>query len=150
GLKNERERAQALSEIAEAQRLVEATDAAKATARRLVDEAAKFKDPWARVSALREAAVSSAKLNERKTAQTLFAKAMEAQQAVDATNKIGALQQIAVAQASVGFIDDARKTASRIAHNENDFTIDGYRERALCAIAVAQVDAGDDKSAVGT
>ena len=43
-------------------------------------------------------------------------------------NKMNALNQIAVAQAGVGYIDDALKTASMIEHSESDFAQDGDRE----------------------
>jgi hypothetical protein len=65
-------------------------------------------------------------------------------------NKVNALKQIAVAQAGVGYIDDALKTARMIEHSENDFTQDGEREEALYAVAVAQVKANDVEGAVRT
>jgi hypothetical protein len=91
GLKDEFGRASGLWEIAEAQRTLGA-DAAKATMHRLADETVSFKDPWAKVSALRECAVLTAKLEDRKAARSFFALAVEGSRAVDKSNKLGALQ----------------------------------------------------------
>ena len=60
------------------------------------------------------------------------------------------LKQIAVAQARVGYIDDALKTAWMIQHSEDDFTADGEREATLYAVAVAQLKAKDAEGAVRT
>jgi tetratricopeptide (TPR) repeat protein len=149
-LKNEDDRARALWEIAEAQRITGAVDAAKATIRRLALEAGDFKDPWAKVAALRESALLFARVKDKKSAQSLFARATECHSAVDALNKFGALEGIAIAQAKAGYVDDALKTAWTIKHSETDFGIDRYRENALYAIAVAQVEAGKTENAVNT
>jgi hypothetical protein len=57
---------------------------------------------------------------------------------------------IAVAQAGVGFIEDARKTVSIIEHSNTDIRQDAERDETLCAIAVAQVKANDTEAAVRT
>src|SRR5262249_14998470 len=109
-----------------------------------------FKDPWAKVAALRESALLFARVKDRKSAQSLFARAIECHSAVDALNKFGALKGIAMAQAKAGYVDDALKTAWMIKHSETDFGRDSYRENALYAIAVAQVEAGKSENAVNT
>jgi tetratricopeptide (TPR) repeat protein len=148
-LEFEWERVRALSETAEAQLSVGMADAAKATMRRLVDKV-ELKDAWAKLSALRQSAGVAAKANDKQAAQRLFRLALEAVESVSASNKVNALEQIAVDQAGVGFIDDALKTASKIEHSEKDFVQDSYRERALFAIAVAQLKAADGDGAVRT
>jgi hypothetical protein len=55
-----------------------------------------------------------------------------------------------MAQAGVGYTDDALKTAARIVHSEEDFTQDGGRERALLAVATTQIKSGDIEGAVRT
>jgi tetratricopeptide (TPR) repeat protein len=149
GLNSEFDRAKALWETADAQLSVGSVDAAKATIRRLV-ETDEFQDPWTKVSALKESAALAAKADDQQTARRLFGQAIEAQKAVDATIKITALRQISVAQASVGYIDDALKTALMIVHSEQDFTQDCQREQALYAIATAQLMANDTEAAVRT
>jgi tetratricopeptide (TPR) repeat protein len=148
-LKGEFDRARAYWETADAQLSVGKADAAKATLRRLVEKV-EIKEPWAKVVALSECAALAAKAKDEQTAHLLFRRAVEAHNNVDALNKQIALQQIAVAQAGVGYIDDALKTASMIAHSETDFAQDGDREKALYAIAVAQVKANDAEGAVRT
>jgi hypothetical protein len=148
-LKDESERGEALSETANSQLLIGNTEAAKATIR-LLSETASFKDPWAKFSALRESAVLTARAKDDEAARHLFRRAMEAQKAVNEINKINALEQIAVSQAGVGYIDDALKTASMIKHSEEDFTQDGARERALYAVAVAQLKSNDADGAART
>jgi tetratricopeptide (TPR) repeat protein len=148
-LKDEWDRAQCLWEIAHAQLVVGAADAAKTTIHRLA-ETVEFKDPYVKVAALRESAVLSAKAKDKQTAYRLFRRAIESQKAVNTLNRIKVLEQIAEAQAGVGFLKDALTTALMIKHNVKDFTQDGEREQALCAIAVAQGEAGDAESAVRT
>lgn len=143
------DRARALWETADAQLTVGTVEAAKATIRRLA-ETIELKDPWATVAALRESAVLSAKANDEGTAHRLFRRAIDAQQKVDAMNKSGALNLIAVGQAEVGYIEDARQTASMIKHSDKDFTPDGRREEALLAIAIAQLKANDAEGALRT
>lgn len=140
--KDEFDRARAMWETAEAQLSVGTVDAAKATIHRLT-ETVEFKDPWAKVTALCESAVLAAKAKDEPTARRLFLRAIEAQKDVNAMSKIGALEQIAVAQAGVGYIEDARKTASMMQQ-------DGGRERALYAIAIAQLKGNDTDGAVRT
>lgn len=116
--------------------VVGASDAAKTAASRLV-EAAETNDARGKVSALREAAALTARLNDRPAAERLFRKAIDARQDNES------LKPIAIAQASVDYIDDALKTAAMIEHSESDFTQDGRREEALLEVAKAQLKAGD-------
>jgi tetratricopeptide (TPR) repeat protein len=148
-------RAKALWELADAQ-LAAGKSPAKATIRELVQAAGFMKDPSARVAALREAAVRTAKMQDRAAADRLFRQAIDARQAIQPPvpcpeeNRLGALEQIAKAQAEVGYFDDALKTARMIVHSEKDFTVDGRREEAMHAIAVAQAKAGRITDAVAT
>jgi tetratricopeptide (TPR) repeat protein len=144
---DDRDRAQAFWQIAEGQPSVGKTNAAKETIRRLV-ETVQLKDPWAKYSALREAAVLAAKANDQQTARRLFGRAIKAAEAINGSNYD--ITQVAVAQARVGHIDDALKTAWIIKHNQEDFAQDASREEALCAIAVEQVKANDVGAAVRT
>ena len=110
----------------------------------------------ARIAALREAAVRAAKINDRQTAERLFRRAIECREAIKSPtpcpeeNKIATLEDIAKAQAGVGYTDDALRTARMIVHSDRDFTQDGAHERALCAVAVAQAKAGRVADAVAT
>jgi tetratricopeptide (TPR) repeat protein len=140
-IKGDFERARAFWETADAQRLAGFVDQAKATTRRLADDA-EIKDTWARVAALRECAVLAARLKDIETAQSFFARAIKSRQAVPEVSKLGALELIATAQARAGLLDDARKTAFMMTRSE--------REHALYAIAVAQIDKGDADAAVAT
>jgi tetratricopeptide (TPR) repeat protein len=140
-LKDEYDRARALWETAEAQLTVGNADAAKVTIRSLVGTA-KFKDPGVKFAALQQCAVLAAKAKDEQTAHRLFRRAIEAHNAVNEMNKTNALTQIAVAQASVGYIDGALKTASMIKDSEG--------EAALYAIAVAQLNANDAEGAIRT
>ena len=150
GIEDESNRAKALWETAEAQRAGGSTDAAQATLHQLVAKSDSFKDPWVRMTALRECALLSAKLKDFETARRLLDRAVKVYLAADKPNSLAALQNIASAQASVGFIDDARKTASMIEHDKRDFTRDSYREGVLCAIADTQLKAGDVGGAIAT
>ena len=145
-------RAQALWEVVEAQRIVGFDDAARVTLRRLAEIADELNDTWAKGCALRECAVLAAKLKDRDLARSQFDRAIKHHQALNKSNRFGALQQIASAQASVGLIEDARKTASMIEHSEKEWewTRDGDREQALYSIAVAQLSANDADGAVAT
>src|SRR5262249_57637305 len=113
-IKGESQRARALWETAESQRLVGAADAAKTTMRRLTDETDKIKDPWARVSALRECAALAARLEDKKMAQSLFGRAEQGCQAIGKRNKLEAIVLIATAQANAGFLENAKKNAATI------------------------------------
>jgi tetratricopeptide (TPR) repeat protein len=144
------DREQSLWKTADAQLTVGMANAAKGTIRRLVKTIDLVKEPWARISALREAAVLTAKTKDDETSHRLFLQAIQAARAVDNRNRIEALKLIAAAQAEVGYIDDALNTASMINHRENDFTPDGVREEALYAIAVALLKANDVEGAMRT
>jgi tetratricopeptide (TPR) repeat protein len=148
-LKEDRDRAWAFCEIADAQLSIGEIDAAKETIRRLV-ERGELKDPLVKVWALADAAVLAAKANDTPTAQRLFRWALDAQVAVDRLNRLYALSKIAVAQASVGYLHDAQNTAWMIKHNVNDFSQNSPREEALCAIAAAQERDNDREGAVRT
>jgi hypothetical protein len=65
-------------------------------------------------------------------------------------NELNAVVCVAKNQASVGYIDDALKTAALITHRENNIYRDGEREKALCAIALAQLKAKDVEGAIRT
>ena len=148
-LQEERYRCRALSETAAAQLSFGKADAAKAAIHRLAEKI-EFKDPWVKSSALRESAVLMARANDEQTAHDFFRRALGAQKAVDALNEYNALKHLSVAQASVGYIADALKTASMIKHDEKDFRRDSEREEALCAIAAAQLKANDVDGAIRT
>jgi tetratricopeptide (TPR) repeat protein len=150
GIKTDYDRAESMWQTARAMRISGMMHQAQATLHRLANGADNLKDPWARVSALRECAVLAANLKDNQTARDLFDRAIKCHQAVDELNKPGALEQIAIAQANVGFIDSARKTASMIEHSNRDFARDADRERALYGIALAQLGAGDDGGALAT
>jgi tetratricopeptide (TPR) repeat protein len=142
-LKDERDRAWALLEIAEAQLSVGRTDQANTTIRRLL-EPVESKDPWVRFVALKEGAVLAAKAKDDDSAHALFRRAIDAQSAVNEMNKTNALMNLAAAQAEVGYVRDALKTASMIPQAESRYG------EALFAIAVAQLRANDAEGAVRT
>jgi tetratricopeptide (TPR) repeat protein len=144
------DRARTLQETADAQRLAGLCDDARTTLLRLVENAERHKDRWTRTCALRECAVLAARLNESDSAQNLFDRAIRLHSSVEGSNPFGPLAYIAVAQASAGFIDGARKTALMIKHSDHDFTVDSHRGSALCEIARAQLKAGDSDGAIRT
>jgi len=146
---DDHDRARSLWETAEAQRAAGKLDAARETIRRLVD-VIELKDAWARVSALREGAVVTAKIGDKELAGRLFQRAIDAVKGVNAMNTFNALETIATAQARVGFVAEAQQTTGSIRHGEQDFTQDGKREAALYEIAVAQLKAGDPEAALRT
>lgn len=149
-LPDEYDRARALWEIADAQISVVDFKAASSTIQQLSQHAESFKDGLAKVAALREAAVRAAKIGEWTTANRLFDQAIDGRKDIKPpsplpeTNRIVALNMIAKAQAAVGYIDDALKTARLIKNS------DGRREEALYTIAVAQAKSGDIAAAVAT
>jgi hypothetical protein len=149
-LKDECDRARGFWETAEAQLSAGGIDAAKATILRLV-ETVQLRDPWTKITALSQCAILAALANDRGMARRLFRRALEAQRTLDdARQKNAALNRIAVAQAAVGYIDEARNTSSMIKHNEGDFTQDAEREQALFAIAQTQLKANDIDGALRT
>jgi tetratricopeptide (TPR) repeat protein len=151
-VKGDFDRAQAFAEIVEAQRGVGFDDAARKTLRRLVGIVADSNDSRAKVSALRECATLAARLKDGDLARSQFDQAISHHRTLDESNRFEALQQIASAQASVGLIEDARRTASMIEHSgkEWEWTRDGDREQSLYSIAVAQLNANDADGAVAT
>jgi hypothetical protein len=149
GVKDDVRRARAMSEIADAQQSVGKADAVKATIRRLADTE-RFSDPWATFTVLKASAVLAAKAGNEKTARQLFLQAIEARTAVHRDNKLDAIRQTAQAQASVGYVEDALKTAWMIEHSDKYFGQDADREQALYSIATAQLKANDVEGAVRT
>jgi tetratricopeptide (TPR) repeat protein len=143
-LGDESECSKALQKIAGAQVTVGMADGAKTTIRRLIETVDFVKEPSAKLSALREAAVVAAKAHDEQTAHRLFERAIEAQKTVGGTDGSDALKEIAAAQAGVGFLNDALKTTSLIKSSVGD------REAALYALAVAQGKTYDFESAVRT
>jgi tetratricopeptide (TPR) repeat protein len=149
GFKEEIDRARGLWETADAQLTVGMVNAAKATIRKLL-ELPEPKDSSEKFTTILESAELTAKAKDEKNAKRLFRRALEAQKTVNSMNELNALVCIAKNQASVGYIDDALKTAALITHRENDIYRDGEREQALCAIALAQLKAKDVEGAVRT
>jgi hypothetical protein len=141
GLSDESDRVRALWETADAQLAVGEPDAAKATIR-LALEKTEIKDAWTRCVSFTECAVLAAKAKDDEAAHRLFRRAIEGRNAVDSMNKMNALMQIAKAQAGVGYLNEAFKTACMITED------DCYREQALYAVAVAQLKADDAEAAV--
>jgi tetratricopeptide (TPR) repeat protein len=149
-LNREWDRAEALWEIAEAQRDAGAVHAAATIIRRLADQADAFRDSSARVAALRECAALTARLGDRSAARDMFRRALDCSGSLDGSSRSGAVREIAEAQARVGFVDDAVKTALAIQQSESDSFADSDRERALLAAAIARVAAGDPDGAALT
>jgi tetratricopeptide (TPR) repeat protein len=150
GIREEFDRAEALWQIADVEIDFKESESARSTIHDVGEASLQFADNWARVCGLREAAVRAVRNSDRQTAADLFAKAIASANSLDASNYIGALNLIAMAQASAGLTGDALKTAQMIEHSEKDFTRDGRREEALCRIAVAHAKAGDFATALST
>jgi tetratricopeptide (TPR) repeat protein len=91
-----------------------------------------------------ESAVLYAKVSDKKNADRLFARALEAQKSVNAMNWWNALAMIAKDQARVGYIDDALKTAALIKQTDSE------HEQTMYAIAIAQIKSNDIDGAVRT
>jgi len=138
--------AEALQKIADAQLTVRLNDNARETIRRLAETADLIKDPWAKASALWKAAVVVAKANDHPTAHRLFDRAIEAQKTPNGKDNGDALREIAAAQASVGYLDDALKTVKQ---NKRHFE-HGDREAVLLEIAAGQAKMNDVEGAVRT
>jgi tetratricopeptide (TPR) repeat protein len=149
-LRDEPDCAEALQKIAEAQATMGMEKAAKTTIRRLVETASVIKEPIAKVSALRQAAVVAANAHDDENAHRLFDQAIEAQKVIGGGSRREAIKKIAQAQAGVGYVEDALKTALVIKHDNKDFTRDGDREAALYSIAVAQIRANNVEGALRT
>jgi len=148
-LADDSDRVSALMLVVEAYIEIGHTGEAKETIR-LLATPKRFKDGWATVSALSQCAVVTANLHDVHTSRRLFHRAIEAYTSVDKLNRMNSLQSIAEAQADVGFIDDALRTAAMIKHSASDFTVDGYREAALFQIACKQSERGELTRAVNT
>jgi hypothetical protein len=118
-------------------------DAVRATGRRLI-ETGEFKDPWVKFSSLKASAVIAARMNDEQTARRLFRRAIDVHAEVNTINKMNALKQIVVAQARVGYIDDALKTASTFTGCESEF------EELVYLIAMEQLGAKDAEGAMCT
>ena len=149
-LSDEYLRAIAVCEVAQAQCKVVDFETTSSMIQELVQHAESSKSGLAKVGYQREAAVLAAKIGDQKTAKALFRKAIESRHAIrpptpcPAANRIVALYEIAKAQASVGFIGDAIKTAAMIKNGESE------RGKALCDIAVAQARGGDVTGGIAT
>jgi tetratricopeptide (TPR) repeat protein len=150
GIKAEYEQAEALLETAESQRKIGSSDAARATLRQLAEKADRFKNALARTFALRQCAALTEKLNDKEAARALFDRALKSQQTVNDLNKLGALEQIAIAQADVGFIEDAQTTAAMIEKSADGIFDSAYAERVRYSIAIAQLKTGDAAGAMDT
>jgi tetratricopeptide (TPR) repeat protein len=143
-------RAKCLWEIADAQMELAQPRAAVATIGELVKVSAGFKEPWVKMCALREAAVRTARSNDRQAAARLFGQALDAGSVVNDLNIDNALGLIAVAQGSAGYFDEALATAHRIKHTDVDLTRDAPRDEAIYQIAIAQAKQGDISTAKST
>jgi tetratricopeptide (TPR) repeat protein len=140
----------ALCEIADAQMGLNESESAAKTIREALKRTEQLKPGWTKMYGFRESAIRAAKNNDRATAVRLFSQSVNLQAVLDEENRANALDSIAVAQANVGFIDNAIETARLIAHSDKDFTRDGRREEALCQIAIAQAKAGKFEDAILT
>jgi hypothetical protein len=146
-LEDDRDRARAFWETAEAQLTVGELGAAKETIRRLV-ETLELRDAWAKFSALKEGATLAARMGDNETAHHFFRQALDAQKAIDNLNKPNALRELAVALAGVGYVNEARTTVWMTKKDTKDLDLEG--EEALCAVAVAQEKCNDTLGAVDT
>ena len=142
-------RAKCLWQIADAQIALSDAACESSTIDQLVALTDSFTDGWAKVAALREAAVRTAQLGGREESRRLFQKAIDARASIapptplPAANQIRALVTITQAQVGLGYLDDARETAERIKRDNSGNTYDSDLEDALFSIAVAQATSGD-------
>jgi tetratricopeptide (TPR) repeat protein len=152
-------RAECLWQIADAQIALSEAECASSTIDQLVALTDSFRDGWAKVAALREAAIRTAQLGDREKSRRLFQKAIDASASIapptplPALNRIRALVTIAQAQAALGYLDDARETAERIKRDNSGNTYDSDLEDSLFSIAVAQAtsgNVGDARATVST
>lgn len=140
----------AIGEVAQASGGVVDFKTTSSMIQQLVELAESSKNGLAKVGYQREAAVLAAKIDDQKTAEILFGKAIQSRHAIQPptpcpeANRIVALYKIAKAQASVGFIDEALKTAAVIKVGESEVG------EALCDIAVAQAKSGDVTGGIAT
>jgi tetratricopeptide (TPR) repeat protein len=148
GLDDEFDRSEALCKIAEIQLMVGMPDAAKATINRLEQSVKEVKDPGKKVTALRQAGLVAAKAKDDLQARRFFKQAIEAQKLRKGEDANEALEDIALAQAVAGSIDDALKTASNFKQNQEEPLGDGGRDAALHADAVAKLMAQDEEGAL--
>ncbi len=139
-----------LCEIADAQMSLNEPELAAKTIQEAIESVPRLKPSWAKMWGLRESAVRAARNRNPALAIGLFSQAADLWATLDEKNRADALDSIAVAQANVGFIDDAIKTTKLIEHSDNDFTRDGRREEAVCQIAIAQAKAGKFEEAIST
>ncbi len=142
-------RAECLWQIADAQIALSEAECASSTIDQLLALTDSFRDGWAKVAALREAAIRTAQLGDRERSRRLFQKAIDASASIapptplPALNRIRALVTIAQAQAALGYLDDARETAERIKRDNSGNTYDSDLEEALFSVALAQARSGD-------
>jgi tetratricopeptide (TPR) repeat protein len=142
--------ARALCEIADAQMGLDEPELAAKTIGEAIKSTERLKPGGTKMYGFCESAVRAAKNNNPATAVQLFSQAVDLQATLDEEDRADALDSIAVAQANVGFINDAIKTAQLIEHSDKDFTRDGRREESLSQIAVAQAKAGKFEDAIST
>jgi len=140
-ISDEYSRAKALWEIADAQ-LAHARHAAAGTIRELAAASELYRDPWTRAAALREVAVLAVKMDDQQAAKRLFGQAVDCRQAIGQESRANALSAIARAQATAGYINDARATTYMIAGLQRDVT--------MCTIAIAQARTKDIAGAIAT
>ncbi len=133
-------RVDALRKIGDTQLAAGKRDEAIATARLLADRV-EFKESRAKFLALRDSAVLAAKAGEKKMAVRLFERAIDTSREVGETNREWKVELTDLAQASVGYFVDARKTGAR-----NDFVM----TRLLYAIAQKQLESDDVDGAIHT
>jgi tetratricopeptide (TPR) repeat protein len=146
-LNNEFDRLFALQKIADAQLSTGKPDDAITTIRLLVDKT-ELKVSWARFLALRESAVLAANANDRETAIRLFQRAIDTHREVGETNGNWKLETVAVAQAGVGYVDEARNTGLMIKPSGDHPQYDFASRNIRCAVAMSQLKSGDAEGAI--
>ncbi len=153
----EYDRAKALWEIADAQIAVGRTASAKSTIEGLAKAAGGFSDGWAKAAALREAAVRAVKLNDQQLSTRLFGQAVETRVTrndrtadLNADNTVEMLASVAKAQADLGGINDAQKTAEVIRNSVSDPIDKRSCHGVLVDISIAQAKAGAFADAIAT
>ncbi len=155
-IKDEFDRARALCRIADSQIELADSDAAAATIQRLLRQADSFNEGSAKEAAIREAAVLAAKTGDRTNAQRLFERALKRLIEIESPSRLLEekkgyyLKRIAMAQASVGYFHDARRTASLIDQSSDDSPSYMDAKSAFCEISLAQSRAGFMNGALET
>lgn len=99
-------------------------------------------EAWARIAALREAAVLNVCMQDQPSAKRLFQLAISLQPQVNDLNREGALKYIALSQLEAGYMEEARQTISTIPVPKN--------EEVLEAISAVHLKNGDLEGALKT